>query len=407
MCAVTKKPRLAVISPFLDKRHGSERVIVEWLTHLPDDFEVHIYSERVEDIEPSKFTWHRIPKLRGPHLFSYLWWIAMIRLRLAWDRRVHGLHHDLVFGSGANYVGADVICVHIVFAEYVRQVKSQLRLSGSPAWHWPLLLHRKLYYSVATWMERGCYTNSQTTLIVHSQKSANELGRFYGRSGKIPILYLGLDHSVFNPERRARLRECAREQLRLSPNQFVLLLVGNDWRNKGVSVLLEAMEQLSELQVCLLVVSREDTSPCRALAKEKRLEDRVHFLPPRNDIEFYYAVADAYVGPSLQDSYAMPPAEAMACGLPVIVSATAGVSEIVTDGVSGLILDDPRDASTLAAMIRRLHEDQVFRARLGENAAASTLQYTWERNGRDLATILEESLRRKSGLAAQTVTQRP
>ena len=55
-------------------------------------------------------------------------------------------------------------------------------------------------------------------------------------------------------------------------------------------------------------------------------------LPPRKDVEFYYAAADVYAGPSLQDSYAMPPAEAMACGLPVIVSASAGVSEIVTSG---------------------------------------------------------------------------
>ena len=60
------------------------------------------------------------------------------------------------------------------------------------------------------------------------------------------------------------------------------------------------------------------------------------FVPPRNDIEFYYAAADAYVGPSLEDTFAQPPAEAMACGLPVIVSSANGTSEIVTDGVRRL-----------------------------------------------------------------------
>lgn len=92
----------------------------------------------------------------------------------------------------------------------------------------------------------------------------------------------------------------------------------------------------------------------------------------------------------------MPPAEAMACGLPVIVSAAAGISEIVTSGTDGLVLNDPRDAAEIATMIRRLYGDVEFRNRLGENAAATMRQYTWERNGRELAAIFDEILERKS-----------
>jgi glycosyltransferase involved in cell wall biosynthesis len=135
------------------------------------------------------------------------------------------------------------------------------------------------------------------------------------------------------------------------------------------------------------------------------LDDRVVFLPPRKDIEFYYAAADAYAGPSLQDAYGMPPAEAMACGLPVIVSEAAGVSEIVTNGVDGMILDDPKDASKLATMIRRLYEDQEFRDRLGVKAAETARQYTWERNGRELSAIFDEIVRRKGQADMQTLTQ--
>jgi glycosyltransferase involved in cell wall biosynthesis len=95
----------------------------------------------------------------------------------------------------------------------------------------------------------------------------------------------------------------------------------------------------------------------------------------------------------------MPPAEAMACGLPVIVSAAAGVSEIITDGEDGLILNDPKDAMALAAMIRRLYEDEAFRTRLGERAAATTVKYTWEHNGRELAAVFEDVLHRKAAQA--------
>jgi UDP-glucose:(heptosyl)LPS alpha-1,3-glucosyltransferase len=256
-------------------------------------------------------------------------------------------------------------------------------------------------------MERGAYMNPDTTLVAHSQKTVRELGRFYGRRDRIPILPLGLDHSVFNPSRRASLRQEARGQLELSQAQMALFLVGNDWRNKGALVLLEALEQLRELPIHLFIVSHEDPSVCLALVKEKELENRVRFLAPRKDIEFYYAAADVYVGPSLQDSYGMPPAEAMACGLPVIVSASAGVSEIITDGVDGLILQHPRDATGLAAMIRRLYEDESLRTRLGEKAVETTRQYTWERNGQELGAIFDDILRRKARLAAQALELKP
>jgi UDP-glucose:(heptosyl)LPS alpha-1,3-glucosyltransferase len=405
MIPIKPKPRLAVVSPFLDKRHGSERITIEWLSHLPHEFDIHVYSQRVEDFDESKFTWHRIPKLPGPHLLNFLWWVAANRLWRYWDARFRGLRHDLVFSAGVNCLDADAICVHIVFAEYTRLVRGKMRFLRNPIWDWPRLLHRKLYYGITGWMEHRAYKNYATTLVVYSRKTAREVEQFYGRDDDIPVLYLGLDHSVFNTTIRAALRGRAREALKLAQDQFTLILVGNDWRNKGVPALLDALVYLRDLPVGLLIVSREDQSSCWRLVTEKRLEDRMLFLPPRKDIEFYYAAADAYVGPSLQESYGIPPAEAMACGLPVIVSAAAGVSEIVTNDVDGMVLDDPTDAIKLAAMIRRLYEDKEFCKRLGKNASETARRYTWESNGRDLAAIFEEILRRKSGLAARTLTQ--
>jgi glycosyltransferase involved in cell wall biosynthesis len=399
------KPRIAVVSPFLDKRHGSERITIEWLSHLPDEFDIHVYSQRVEDFDESKFTWHRIPKLPGPHLLNFLWWLAANRLWRYWDGRFRNLRHDLVFSAGANCLDADAICVHIVFAAYTKQVRGGMNFLRNLIWEWARLLHRKLYYRVAVWMERRAYKNRKTMLVVYSRKTARELKQFYGRTDRIPVLHLGLDHSVFNTTVRATLRERARGALKVPPEQFTLILVGNDWRNKGVPVLLDALGHLRDLPVGLLIVSREDQFSCRRLVTEKKLEDRVLFLPPRNDIEFYYAAADAYAGPSLQESYGIPPAEAMACGLPVIVSAAAGVSEIVTSDVDGMVLDDPTDAITLATMIRRLHEDKELRNRLGNKACETARRYTWDRNGRDLAVIFEEILQRKARSGMQTLTQ--
>ena len=400
-----RKCRLAFVSPFLDKRHGTERRVVEWISYLSETFEIHIYSQRVEDVDLSKVAWHRIPKLPGPHIFDFIWWFAANHAWRWFDRQFRGLRYDLVFSPGANCLDADVVSVHILFSDYVRGVRERLRLARNAPWAWPRVLHRRLYYSLAMYLERRVYGDQRKTLVVISRAAGASLEKMCGRGG-FPVLYAGIDRETFNTERRAALRHVAREKLELSPDQFALLLVGNDWRNKGVPVLVEALDHLRDLPIHLFAVSREDSSECLDFVKEKRLEDRVRFLPPRNDIEFYYAAADAYAGPSLQDAYAMPPAEAMACGLPVIVSSAAGVSEIITDGTDGLILRDPKDATALSAMIRRLYEDEVFRTQLGERAAATTRKYTWERNGQELAAILEDVLRRKAPPAAETLEEK-
>jgi glycosyltransferase involved in cell wall biosynthesis len=392
--AVESKPRLAVVSPFLDKRHGTERIVVEWISHLTEAFEIHVYSQNLEDLDLHKITWHRISKLPGPHLFNFLWWFAANHCRRAWDRTFRDLRQDVVFTPGTNCLNADVISVHIVFAEFLRRVENELTLARNPWRSWPRLLHRRIYYRLVIALERRAYRRAKI-LILLARKTADDLTKLYGLRNRMHVLYPGLDHSSFNPDRRTALREDARTQLELPGDRIAALMVGNDWRQKGIRVLLDAMTKLRDLPVDLLLVGEEDPQPFLPMVNERNLNGRVRFLPPRKDIEFYYAAADMYAGPSLEDTGPLPPVEAMACGVPAILSASCGTAEIITDGVNGLILDDPTDAASLAAMIRRLCEDRAFREQLGQNAAAKAREFTWERNGQQLAAIFEESMRQK------------
>ena len=216
MAARSQRPRLAVISPFLDKSHGTERRVVEWVSHLADNFETHIYSQHVEDVDFSKVVWHRIPKLPGPHLVNFVWWLAANHLWRSWDRHVRGLRHDLIFSPGINCLDADAVSVHIVFAEYVRRVGTEMNLLQSSIRNWPALLHRRLYYRLLVSLEHRVYTNPRTVLILIARKTAAGLERFYGRVDRFPVLYLGLDHAIFNPVRRQALRDKARRELGLS-----------------------------------------------------------------------------------------------------------------------------------------------------------------------------------------------
>ena len=400
-----QKPRLAIVSPFLDKGYGTERIIIAWIAQLVDKFEIHVYSQEVKDVDLATVTWHRIPKLPGPHIFNYLWWFAANHLWRTWDLHVRGLKHDCVLSPGVNCLDADVVSVHIVFGEFLRRVQQELKLSRNPIRFWPRLVHRRLYYRLIIFLERRVYRNPDTVLILIAQKTAADLARLYDRRDHCVVMYLGLDHHSYNSARRESLRGGARTQIGLADDRFALLMVGNDWHKKGISVLFEALNRLRELPVDLLIVGRENPQPFRAMAAEQGLESRVHFLSPRNDVEFYYAAADAYAGPSLEDTFALPPVEAMACGLPTIVSSENGASEIMTNDVDGMILRDPRDAAGLADMVRRLYEDGPFRTSLGKKAAETARQFTWESNGRELSGIFSEIIARRTRSAGQTLTQ--
>lgn len=393
LAASPRKLRLAVVSPFLDKRHGTERRVCEWISGLADECEIVVYSQCVQDIDLRRITWRRIPKIRGPHLVNYLWWLAANHVWRGWDRHFRQIRADLVLSPGINCLDADVISVHIVFAEYAKSVANDLKLRPHPLARWPQLLHRKAYYRLVELLESRIYRNPQKVLVSIAQRTNRELARHYGRQTPNPVIYLGLDHDMFNPERRRSLRASARRDLGYGDDRFVLLLIGNHLVNKGLPVLAQAIGLVRELRVELLLVSRENPEEYRSLIE--LLGGRVQLRKPRSDVEFYYAAADAYAGPSLEDTFALPPAEAMACGLPVIVSAENGTCEIITHESDGLILQDPLDASGLAGMIRRLYEDRDFRERLGENAHKTALQYTWDRNARELKVILEDALRRK------------
>jgi glycosyltransferase involved in cell wall biosynthesis len=386
---------IAVVSPFIDKRHGTERRIAEWISRLGSEYEVHIYSQRVEDVDLSRMQWHRIPQLPGPHLFNFLWWFAANHLWRWWDRHFRGVRHDLVFTAGTNCLDADVISIHIVFAEFFRQTRAELTLGRNPVRFWPRLLHRRLFYRLLIFLERRMYTNSNTSLILIARKTAEDLNRLYGRNGSLPIVYIGLDHRIYNPESRKQNHLKARQQLGVEPEKFVLLLVGNDWRKKGLQTLLEVLDKLKELPLLLLVAGKDEPSPYLRQIQDRGLEGKVRFMPPRSDVEWYYAAADAYVGPSLEDTFAQPPAEAMACGLPVITSATNGTAEIITDGVDGLIVQDPNDAEDLASKLCLLYQSQDLCRSLGDNAVRTAQKYTWDRNGQEIRAIFAQTRIRK------------
>lgn len=386
---------MAVVTPFLDKQHGTERCLAEQVERLAMEYQVHVYSNRVEDVDSNRFVWHRVPALPGPHLIAYCWWFVANQLWRWWDQRFRDRRFDLIYTPGINCFDADVISVHVAFSELYAQLKRELSPRLNPVSSWPRLVHRMVYYRLVITLERLIYGRKTTLLTAVSHKTAGALKQY--RRFQIPVIYHGVSPERFNPEGRQSLRDQSRSHLELPNSALCLLFIANDWKNKGLSSLLEAMGSIQSAHLRLLIVGRDDPTPFRGAIRRRGIEQRVAFLPLRPDVEFYYSAADAYVSPALEDAFGLPALEAMACGLPVIVSSSAGVGEVITDGFDGYVLKDPNDVASLAKLISELHDNLTLRQTLGDNAARTARQYTWERNAAELSNVFLQAMGRREG----------
>jgi len=399
--------RVAVVSPFLDRRHGTERCIVEQVERFAaqQGAEIHLYSQRVDDLanvvpypdcSPGHIVWHRVPRIPGPHILGYIWWFVANHVRRRWDAKIHGVKYDLTYSPGINAIDADAISIHVVFEEFYRRNRAGLGFRNASIVRWPVILHRRLYYALIRMLERRIYPDKRTALTGISQHTADCAQRLFQRDDVIVVRY-GVDTTAFSRSVRLERRISARAFFRIASNDFCLLLIGNDWKSKGLDALLKAMWACSEPKLRLLVVGTDDCRGYEEVVRKLNLDRQVQFCGSSSDVMQFYAAADAYVGPSLEDAYGLPILEAMACGLPVIVSTRAGASEIVRDGENGLLVRGPEDSGELAGLVRTLYADGALRERLGEKAVQTASRETWDRNAVEtwefLKVVREKKLR--------------
>ena len=399
--------RLAVITPFLDRRHGTERCILEQLERISEEpgVEVHLYSQRVEDLAgvvcypgPSKsqgIFWHKVPSIPGPHLVAYLWWFCTNHVQRLWDSRIRGLKFDVLYSPGVNAFDAHVIAVHIVFHEFYAQIIERLRLRGQPFASWPRLLHRRIYYRLIMALERHVYRRRVTSLAAVSTLVAQQLAKHFQRTDARIILD-GVDTQRFSPSARFARRDSARKQWQLERDRFVLLLIGNDFRKKGLDALLYALVACCDLPLVLLVVGSDERKSYEAILQRCSTADRVFFLDPSTDVLQFYAAADAYVGPSLEDAFGLPILEAMACGLPVVASCRAGASELIDNRKNGMLLQNPENPEELAGVLRTLYMNPDLCRELGDRACSTAQSQNWDHNAAETWQFLKDAANRES-----------
>ncbi len=187
---------------------------------------------------------------------------------------------------------------------------------------------------------------------------------------RITVVERGRDMAFLggpSPQRRAE----ARRSLGLQPEEQLLLNIGRQDRQKGLSFLLKAFAAVSARhpRSRLLLAGRqgEATESLRGLRSQLGLESKVHFLGHRNDVPELLAAADLFVFPSLYEGLPGAVIEAMAMALPVIASDIPPVREVVTRNTALLV--PPATVEPLAGAIALLLGSPDRMAEMGQRGA--------------------------------------
>jgi glycosyltransferase involved in cell wall biosynthesis len=195
-----------------------------------------------------------------------------------------------------------------------------------------------------------------------------------------------------------------RRDLGLPPDATVIGLVGRlDHWGKGHKELFEALAQLQERYPCqaLIVGGGRREGEVRDWAVSLGLAEVVHFLGPRRDVPDLLNAMDLFVLPSYSEGVSLALLEAMAVGLPVIASAVGGTPEVITDGVTGLLIP-PRDPAALAGALARFLADPAGAKQMGAKARRHVAaNFSLERLGREINAIYGELAEKKFGTSSR------
>ncbi|MGD9648978.1 MAG: glycosyltransferase family 4 protein [Pirellulales bacterium] len=246
-------------------------------------------------------------------------------------------------------------------------------------------------------LERALFAaDGPKRIITESRLDAGLLTQHYGVSPeRIRTIYNGVDRQVFHVDVRQN-RNAVRGSLGLSRDCPLIVYASMDFRGKPLATVMMAMVAARNQQPRLLVVGAGPVQHYAELSVTLGLGDRVKFAGRRDDIERFYGAGDIFVLPTAYEPFGLVHLEALACGLPVITTATAGGAEVIEPGRNGYVISDAWAMQELAARLDEYFElSAQQRAAMSAHAAGSVLAFTPQRNARETAEVLAEVCRER------------
>ena len=220
-------------------------------------------------------------------------------------------------------------------------------------------------------------------LLTVSQSAKSDIVREMGIDpSRIAVVPVGVDTSVWHPYPTVR---------RVSGR--IMTTASADVPLKGLAVLLEAIAKLRTERddVHLVVIGRlEPTGKTAALIERLGIDDAVQFVAGESDSELArrYASSELAVVPSLYEGFSLPAIEAMACGVPLVVTNGGALPEVVGEAGVAAVVVTAGEPDQLCSAIGALLDDRALATRIGEAGRVRVSdRFTWSATA--IATAFE------------------
>ena len=356
-----RRLRVAVVRQRYSAYGGAERFVARALPALERS------GAEVTIIARSANGWgaRRVLRVDPPYAGS-LWrdWSFARGARAAWQRESFDVvqSHERIPGCDLYRAGDGV---HRRWLELRRAAAGPLERLG-------IVLNPYHHYVCSA--ERRMFEHPRLRAVICNSRMVRDeiLHRFRVAPEKLHVIYNGVDLAHFHPERRAALRGAARAERGCAPRDTLFLLVGSGFSRKGLEAAIDALGVSGNPALWLVVVGKDGHEEQFARrAREAGLGSRVRFLGAKDDVRPFYAAADCFLLPSRYDPFPNTALEAMAMGLPVMVSSRCGAAEIIDHGVNGWVCE-PDDAPGIARLMRTA--DGALRSAAPAAAARATAE---------------------------------
>jgi len=317
-------------------------------------------------------------------------WIRVWLFARRAARLVRG-RHDIVHSHMNGWCG-DVEVVHVT---PVRSRWFDRDMARHKRWQAHISPRVRTYLRLET---RRMQQRPGHRVVAVSRLIASQIERAYGLQG-VPVIPPGV--GVVGATRTLE-RKAVRAELGLPAEQTLCLLVARNPMRKGLPTVLQAMERLPDHIGLIVVGANAAARDCVARAPEG-VRARVHLVAQTSRVAPYYRAADIYVHPTLNDSFGMAPLEAMAFGLPVILSPApwCGFAQYLEHGQDALILPHPEQPQALADLVLQLQSDPQLVRRLHAGAQRVLARHAWPEVARQYLDLYAQVLHeRGTGPAA-------
>jgi glycosyltransferase involved in cell wall biosynthesis len=364
------------------KTGGMDRANYALASYLLDrGDEVHLVAFRVGSdlLERPNAVFHRVPKPLNSYTIALP---VLSRQGRRWAGRV-GARGGRVVVNGGNCDWGDVNWVHYVHAAWTPRPSGGLlrRVKGA------------VFHRAALTAERVSLHRARFVIANSEQTRAVLLDRLDLPPERVHTVYYGVDPEQFRPATGAE-RAAARARLGWDDDRPSLVFVGalGDLR-KGLDTLLAAWRRLvadTGWDARLAVVgtgARLD----RLRHEARDLGGSVAFLGFRRDVPEILRACDALVSPTRYEAYGLSVQEALCCGIPALVTRTAGIAERYPSALQDLLIPSPEDVSDLVGRLRNWRNQSARFAAAIVPFSQELRNATWDHMAQQMTQVVEGS----------------